>query len=158
VLDGSDGKDGNNGADGKDGNGIKSAVLNADYTLTLTFDDGTTYTTPSIRGATGAAGTNGTDGVDGISPTVAVSKSGNVTTMTVTDKNGTKTATIADGTDGADGKDGLDATPVTPLFANSVDECTDTSKFYVLPDGFIYAYQYVEKRNVRICQLGFVMV
>ena len=27
-----------------------------------------------------------------------------------------------------------------PEFANSVDECTDTSKLYVLPDGFIYAY------------------
>lgn len=39
-----------------------------------------------------------------------------------------------------DGEDGLDATPVTPLFANSIEECTDTSKFYVLPDGFIYAY------------------
>lgn len=46
--------------------------------------------------------------------------------------------------DGADGKDGLDATPVTPLFANSVDECTDTSKPYVLPDGFIYTYMLTE--------------
>ena len=27
-----------------------------------------------------------------------------------------------------------------PLFANNVDECTDTSKVYVLPDGYIYAY------------------
>lgn len=54
--DGKDGKDGQNGSPGKNGNGIKSAVLNADYTLTLTFDNGTTYTTPSIRGATGAAG------------------------------------------------------------------------------------------------------
>lgn len=27
-----------------------------------------------------------------------------------------------------------------PEFANSVDECTDTSKLYVLPDGLIYAY------------------
>lgn len=43
-----------------------------------------------------------------------------------------------------DGRDGLDATPVAPLFANSVEECTDTTKFYVLPDGFIYSYQYVE--------------
>jgi hypothetical protein len=33
---------------------------------------------------------------------------------------------------------------VAPLFANSVEECTDTTKFYVLPNGFIYAYQYVE--------------
>lgn len=27
-----------------------------------------------------------------------------------------------------------------PEFANNIDECTDTSKLYVLPDGFIYAY------------------
>lgn len=27
-----------------------------------------------------------------------------------------------------------------PEFANSIDECTDTSKLYVLPDGYIYAY------------------
>lgn len=26
----------------------------------------------------------------------------------------------------------------TPLFANSTDECTDTTKLYVLPDGYIY--------------------
>lgn len=29
---------------------------------------------------------------------------------------------------------------LVPEFANSVDECTDTSKVYVLPDGYIYAY------------------
>ena len=33
----------------------------------------------------------------------------------------------------------------TPLFANSIDECTDTTKLYVLPDGYIYAYMYTEK-------------
>lgn len=49
------------GDKGATGNGIKSAVLNANYTLTLTFTDGTTYTTPSIRGAAGADGKNGTD-------------------------------------------------------------------------------------------------
>lgn len=27
-----------------------------------------------------------------------------------------------------------------PEFANNIDECTDTSKLYVLPDGYIYAY------------------
>lgn len=31
-----------------------------------------------------------------------------------------------------------------PLFANSIEECTDTSKLYVLPDGYIYAYLYTE--------------
>lgn len=59
---------------GHDGNGIKSAVLNADYTLTLTFDNGATYTTPSIRGASGAKGDTGDQGEkgdDGTSVTVA---------------------------------------------------------------------------------------
>ena len=28
----------------------------------------------------------------------------------------------------------------TPLFANDTSECTDTSKVYVLPDGYIYGY------------------
>ena len=27
-----------------------------------------------------------------------------------------------------------------PEFVNSLDECTDTGKFYVLPDGYLYAY------------------
>lgn len=30
---------------------------------------------------------------------------------------------------------------LTPLFANSIDECTDTTKLYVLPDGYIYAWE-----------------
>ena len=28
-----------------------------------------------------------------------------------------------------------------PLYANSIEECVDTTKCYVLPDGFIYAYK-----------------
>lgn len=46
---------------GDKGNGIQSAVLNNDYTLTLTFTDGTTYTTPSIRGEKGEQGEPATD-------------------------------------------------------------------------------------------------
>ena len=46
---------------GNTGNGISSAVLNNDYTLTLTFTDGTTYTTPSIRGEKGEQGEPATD-------------------------------------------------------------------------------------------------
>ena len=34
-----------------------------------------------------------------------------------------------------------------PEFANSIEECTDTSKLYVLPDGFIYAYMFYENIN-----------
>ena len=31
-----------------------------------------------------------------------------------------------------------------PEFANDISECTDPSKLYVLPDGYIYAYMYTE--------------
>ena len=31
-----------------------------------------------------------------------------------------------------------------PEFANSIEECVDTSKMYVLPDGYIYAYKLTE--------------
>lgn len=34
----------------------------------------------------------------------------------------------------------------SPLFANSIEECTDTSKLYVLPDGYIYAYMTTQGR------------
>ena len=46
---------------GDTGNGISSAILNDDYTLTLTFTDGTTYKTPSIRGEKGEKGEPATD-------------------------------------------------------------------------------------------------
>ena len=59
------GATGQTGPQGDTGNGIESAVLNADYTLTLTFTDGTAYTTPSIRGATGATGAQGPVGATG---------------------------------------------------------------------------------------------
>ena len=34
-----------------------------------------------------------------------------------------------------------------PEFANNIDECEDITKLYVLPDGYIYAYMYVEGSN-----------
>ena len=46
-------------ANGIVGNGIASAVLNDDYSLTLNFTDGTSFTTSSIRGETG----NGIDDI-----------------------------------------------------------------------------------------------
>lgn len=84
-------------------------------------------------------------GIKSIARTSGNGAAGTVDTYTITyTDNTTGTFQVRNGSNGADGKDGLDATPVTPLFANSVEECTDTTKPYVLPDGFIYAYQYVE--------------
>ena len=52
------------------------------------------------RGPQGEKGDTGSPGADGISPTVSVSKSGKITTIEITDKDGTKTTTIKDGEDG----------------------------------------------------------
>ena len=43
------------------------------------------------------------------------------------------------------GAPGLPGGSQTPLFANSVEECTDTSKVYVLPDGQIWAFMQKEE-------------
>ena len=74
------------------GNGIASAELNDDYTLTLYFDDGTSYTTPSIRGEQGEQGEQGETGV-GIS-NISVTKTSTVGlvdtyTMVITYTDGT---------------------------------------------------------------------
>lgn len=45
--------------------------------------------------------------LDGVSPIVETSKAGKVTTITITDAEGVKTATISDGKDGKDGDDGF---------------------------------------------------
>lgn len=48
----------------------------------------------SIKGATGATGANGQDG---FSPIATITKSGDTATISITDKNGTTTATVSDG-------------------------------------------------------------
>ena len=48
-------------------------------------------------GQDGADGQDGQDGQDGFSPSASVSKSGNKTTITITDKDGTTTAEVLDG-------------------------------------------------------------
>ena len=57
---------GDKGDTGETGVGIESTVLNSDYTLTITFTDGTSYITPSIRGEKGLKGDVG----NGIASTV----------------------------------------------------------------------------------------
>lgn len=52
------------------------------------------------KGDKGDTGPKGDAGNDGFSPTITSSKSGKTTTLTITDVNGTSTATILDGEDG----------------------------------------------------------
>lgn len=84
---------------GETGNGIASCVLNGDYTLTITFTDGTEYTTPSIRGAQGEPGK---DGEDGFSPVVSVSEITGGHRIIITDAEGDHTFDVLNGEDGFD--------------------------------------------------------
>lgn len=60
------------------------------------------------RGLQGETGNDGEDGEDGFSPVVSLTKSGKVTTFSVTDAGGTYSVEI---NDGEDGNPGQDATP-----------------------------------------------
>lgn len=77
------------GQKGDTGNGIKSTVMNDDYTLTIEFTDGTSYTTPSIRGEKGETGSKGAKGDKG--------------------------DTGASGKDGANGSNGVDGKSITAI-------------------------------------------
>lgn len=150
---------------------------------------------PGEKGETGAKGDKGDTGADGTSVTVkSVSESTADGGSNVVEFSDGKTVTIKNGNKGGTGAAGY--TPVRgvdyytdadkaefeaiivdevakrgqlkPEFANSVDECTDTTKPYVLPDGYIYAYmtktEYIEhnvydgtdstlRRNYRVTGL-----
>lgn len=70
-------------------------------------------------------GEKGEAGADGYSPTVTTSKSGKTTTITITDKNGTKTTTINDGEDGVDGKDGVSVSSIVQTTTSTADGGTN---------------------------------
>ena len=105
-----DGQDGRDGVDGT--NGITPTIGNNGNWYLGDEDTGKPSRgeqgIPGEPGATGQPGRDGTNGVDGISPTVSTSKSGTTTTIEITDKNGTHTATINDGINGTNGTNGRD--------------------------------------------------
>lgn len=114
-------------AQGEDGVGITSVdEMGGDATRTthrMNFSDGSYYEFDVYHGTNG---TNGTNGKSAYELWLAEGNTGSVDDFLASLK-------------GADG-----TTQVTPLFANSIEECTDTTKVYVLPDGYIYAYMYTE--------------
>jgi hypothetical protein len=59
------GNNGMNGTNGLDGNGIASTTDNSDGTFTLTYDDGSTFTTSDLTGPQGAIGAQGPQGIQG---------------------------------------------------------------------------------------------
>lgn len=85
------------GIKGETGNGIASAVLNSDYTLTLNWTNGDHYTTPSIRGEQGRQGETGPTGPTG--PTGSTGATPNISIGTVTDvPHGTPSSATMTGT------------------------------------------------------------
>ena len=99
------GQTGPQGPAGADGKGILSTNFNADNTLTLTFTDNTTFTTPSLKGATGATGPQGEQGPKG--DTGATGATG------ATGPQGQTGATGPAGAAGSDGDDGI--TPIVTV-------------------------------------------
>ena len=88
------GVQGPQGDQGPQGVGIANAVLNDDYTLTITLTDGTTFKTPSIRGAQGPQGEIGPQGPQGVGIANAVLNDDYSLTITLTDGTTFKTTSI----------------------------------------------------------------
>lgn len=138
VANGKDGEDGEDGADGqpgKDGADGVSVTHEWDGTvLKITSASGTS--SADLKGETGAQGPQGEKGDTGEQGPQG--EKGETGARGATGEQGEK------GDKGDQGEQGIPGVSQTPLFANSVDECTDATKVYVLPDGYIYAYQYSE--------------
>lgn len=82
---GEKGEQGVQGEKGDTGVGIANITQNADYTITITLDDGTTYTTGVVRGEKGAKGDKGDKGDTGNGIASAVLNSDYTLTLTFTD-------------------------------------------------------------------------
>lgn len=83
--------------------------------------NGVWQTVPAIKGTDGNPGSKGDPGADGFSPIAKVETITNGATITITDKNGTTTATILNGAKGEPGTNGT--TPV-----KGVDYYTEADK------------------------------
>ncbi len=92
-------------------------------------------------GKDGVNGKDGADGKDGVSPTVSITKSGDTTTITITDKEGTHTQTVKDGTNGTPGTPGADGkTPYLHLKYSDDGGTTFTADSGETPGAYIGTY------------------
>ena len=98
------------GQKGDTGNGIKSTVMNDDYTLTIEFTDGTSYTTPSIRGEKGETGSKGAKGDKGDTGIQGIQG-----IQGEKGEKGDKGDTGTSGKDGTNGSNGVDGKSITAI-------------------------------------------
>ena len=112
IRNGHQGSQGDPGTPGTPGADGQDATIAVGTTTTLPAGSNATVTDSGTPSAAvldfgiprGADGQNGQDGQDGFSPIATVSKVGDTATITITDENGTTTATVTDGSDGAPGQ------------------------------------------------------
>ena len=101
------------------------------------------------KGEKGDKGDTGAKGADGVSPTITTSKSGKVTTITIKDVTGTKTATINDGADGAGTEDTVEIILPAQLMAVTGIE------FNMYKKNFIHGTKTMENYDV-ICGIDWI--
>lgn len=106
-------------------------------TLTITFTDGTSTSVPIMNGAKGNTGATGQNGT---SPTATVSKSGGTVTISITDVNGTTTATVSDGQNGTNGTNGTNGNPGYCWIKYASVEPTSDEDMGDLPDAWMGVY------------------
>lgn len=128
-------------------------MADKNYTLTFEMSDGTQqsvqFTAPQgpqgekgETGATGATGAKGDKGNDGYTPVRGSDYWTSEDRETIqAEVNAYVTEELA--------KRGQ----LRPELANSVEECTDTAKLYVLPDGYLWAYMLFAE-NVPAIEIG----
>lgn len=106
----------------------QQVIVTDPYVAVETVEDGVLLTVRDAHeetqaviynGQKGDKGDKGNPGVDGFSPIATVTKSGDVATISITDKNGTTTATVKDGTDGASDWDDITGKPTFATVATS---------------------------------------
>lgn len=128
------GGSGGNGSPGKDGVSPIVTTSKSGTVTTITITDAEGTKTATINdGAQGTQGPAGKDGAPGYTP---VRGKDYWTDEDIAAINADNIAYIS--TELA--KRGQ----LAPEFANRIEECTDTTKLYVLPDGYIYAYMLTE--------------
>lgn len=108
----------------------QQVIVTDPYVAVETVEDGVLLTVRDAHeetqaviynGQKGDKGDKGNPGVDGFSPIATVTKSGDVATISITDKNGTTTATVKDGADGASDWDAITGKPTFATVATSGD-------------------------------------
>ena len=91
-----------------------------------------------FNGAPGPAGKDGAAGKDGVSPTAKVEQTETGAVISVTDADGTSTATVSNGKDGqpgADGEPGKDGVDRSSVYVGDSEPTDPTATLWIDPEG-----------------------